>query len=143
MDEFDKKKSQKLKIWISHQRNLCRNEDRLSCRNWKIPRISEGITIFKIQYEHNINYYRNGIHNKQPIIAIFPMNRIKFLQDKRNNFRRISLNDDLCTIMKEPIGVIINPTHILQIHRIPRDHGKNWPVIANFKNVKIKYRAKQ
>lgn len=70
------------------------------------------------------------------------MNRIKFLQDKRNNFRRISLNDDLCTIMKEPIGVIINPTDILQIHRIPRDHGKNWPVIANFKNVKIKYRAK-
>lgn len=44
--------------------------------------------------------------------------------------------------MKETIGVISNPTHISQIHRIPGDHEKNWPVIADFKNVKvIKHRA--
>lgn len=70
------------------------------------------------------------------------MNRIKFLQDKRKKVRRISLNDELCTVMKETIGVISNHTHILQKHRIPGDHEKNWPVIADFKNVKvIKHRA--
>lgn len=46
--------------------------------------------------------------------------------------------------MKETVGVIIEPTHILQIHRIPGEHGKIRQVISELKNVKvIKHRSKQ
>lgn len=38
-----------------------------------------------------------------------------------------------CMIMNETVGVIIEPTHILQIHRIPGEHGKIRPVIAELK----------
>ena len=41
-----------------------------------------------------------------------------------------NLRDDLCTIMKETIGVIIDPNDILELHRIPGEQGKLRPVIA-------------
>ena len=66
-------------------------------------------------------------------------NNIKFLGWKEKG--QENLRGDLCTIMKETAGVIIDPSDILEIHRIPGEQGKIRPVIAKFKNTETKVKV--
>lgn len=73
-------------------------------------------------------------------------NNIKFIGWKEKG--QENLREDLCAIMKDTVGVIIDPADILEIHRIPGERGKIRPVIAKFKNTEakvnlIKHRSNQ
>lgn len=63
-------------------------------------------------------------------------NNIKFLGWKEQ--RQENLREDLCSIMREAAGVTIDPSDILEIHRIPGAQGKTRPVIAKFRNLEVK-----
>ena len=58
-------------------------------------------------------------------------NSIKFLGLKEKG--QENFHGDLCTIMKETASVIIDPSDILEIHRIPGEQGNIRPVIAKLK----------
>ena len=66
-------------------------------------------------------------------------NNIKFLGWKEK--AQENLREDLCEIMKNAAKVDIDPTDILDIHRIPGAEGKSRPVIAKFKNAESKFKV--
>lgn len=64
--------------------------------------------------------------------SILRKNNIKFIGWKEK--AQEDLRSDLIAIMKQTTGVTIEPSDILEIHRIPGEQGRIRPVIAKLWN---------
>lgn len=67
-------------------------------------------------------------------------NNIKFMNWKENKDENLRM--DLCSILKEKAGVVLDPNEVLEIHRLPQgNRGGIRPVIAKFKSTEVKVKV--
>lgn len=67
-------------------------------------------------------------------------NNIKFIGWKEKNDENLRM--DLCTILKEKAGVVLDPNDVLEIHRLPKgNRGGINPVIAKLKSTEVKVKV--
>lgn len=135
--EFENKIDSKTKEFESHTKDIADgvNMDLTALREKFHDQLKE-LRTFKDslkRYQAMMETALTLVNNNQQYSQ---KNNIKFLGWKEQ--RQENLREDLSSIMREAAGVTIDPSDILEIHRIPGAQGKTRPVIAKFRNLEVK-----